>query len=348
MLNRPTLWIDQHALGRRVFPLMTVFLLFLCFIASLALLWFCYQSLGKRNDRRRFKPRGRYVEVNGLRLHIVEKGSGPTVVFEAGIASSCLAWASVDEELAKEFHVVTYDRAGLGWSDRAKSPRTLENIVNELHALLGRGGVPKPYLLVGHSYGGLVVRNYATRFPDEVSGMLLIDPVEPREWMPMTPSQTARLQRGAVLSRRGALLARFGVVRVCLSLVLSGNRRLPRLIARLSAGNGASTTDRLAGEVKKLPPETWPIIRAHWSDERCFATMADYLELLPANVKYAVDGGWPLQIPTTVLTVERAQPELPTGVAHRVAHKSGHWIQLDEPKLVIAAIHELLMPAKAR
>lgn len=325
---------------------MTIFLVILylfCLVAVLPLFGLCYQSLGKLIDRRRFPAPGRYVEANGQKLHIVENGSGPAIVFEAGIASSCLAWATIEKNLAKEFRVVTYDRAGFGWSERAKRPRTLENIVKELHGLLEASGVQRPCLLVGHSYGGLIVRNYATRFPEEVSGLLLIDPVEAREWMPMTASQTARLQRGVMLSRRGAMLARFGVVRFCLALALAGSRRLPRLIARWSAGRGASTTDRLAGEVKKLPPATWPMIRMHWSDERCFATMADYLELLPANVRAAEEDGWPLEIPAVVLTVERAQHHLPAGVIHRIAYGSGHWIQLDQPELVIAAIRELLL-----
>lgn len=321
---------------------MIILLIFLGFIGLLAILGFSYQALGKVADRRRFSCLGRFVEVNGRKMHVVERGSGPAIVFEAGIASSCLAWATVEKELAKEFHVVTYDRAGFGWSERATTPRTLENIVNDLHTLIGAIGISVPYLLVGHSYGGLIVRNYATRYPDEVSGLLLLDPVEPREWMPMSPSQRARLQRGVMLSRRGALLARLGVVRFSLALALSGSRRVPRLIARMSAGRGASTTDRLAGEVKKLPPETWPMIRMHWSDEKCFATMADYLELLPENVRSAVAGGWPSEIPTTILTVDRAQPDLPSGIFHGVAHKSGHWIQLDEPELVIASLRDLL------
>jgi pimeloyl-ACP methyl ester carboxylesterase len=318
-----------------------------CSIAALGLLGVCYQRIGKWKDGRRFPAPGRYVQVNGRRMHIVEKGTGPTVVLEAGIASSCLAWGSVEKRLAEEFHVIAYDRAGLGWSEKAQSPRTLETIVGELHALLAASGAPGPYLLVGHSYGGLIVRSYAARFPQQVSGMLLVDPVNPREWMPMPPAQTHRLRRGVALSKRGALLARFGLVRFALALALSGSRRLPRLIARLSAGKGASTTDRLAGEVKKLPPHTWPMIRMHWSHERCFATMAEYLELLPANVEAAVKGGWPLEIPAIVLTVARADPDLPSGAIHRIAHKSGHWIQLDEPELVIDAVRELVLSAKA-
>jgi hypothetical protein len=180
-----------------------------------------------------------------------------------------------------------------------------------------------------------------------VSGLLLVDPVNPCEWMPMPPAQTHRLHRGIALSRRGALLARFGVVRFALALALSGSRRLPRLIARLSAGRGASTTDRLAGEVKKLPPHTWPMIRMHWSDERCFATMAEYLDRLPANVQAAVEGGWPAGIPAIVLTVNGSSPDLPPGAIHRIAHNSGHWIQLDEPELVIEAVRELGLPAKS-
>src|SRR6185437_15129021 len=167
-------------------------------------------------------------------------------------------------------------------------------------------------------------------------------PLECGEWLPLPDLQRRRLARGVLLSHRGALLARFGIVRFALFLLISGGRRLPRAIARLSAGKGASVTERLTGEVRKLPPKTWPMIRMHWSDPKCFETMADYLERLPENVATAVETGYQPGVPTILLTAHNACPDVPAGVIHRPSAKSGHWLQLDEPDLVINAILELL------
>jgi pimeloyl-ACP methyl ester carboxylesterase len=301
-----------------------------------------YQRSGKRRDRRRFPQPGIYVLVGGRRIHVLAQGEGPTVVLEAGIASTSLAWSGIQSALAASARVVTYDRAGLGWSDRAASPRTLDTIVDELRAVLEQSGSSKPYLLVGHSFGGLIVRRFATLHPEEVAGMVLIDPVETRDWVPLSAVQRSRIEHGTALSRRGALLARLGVVRLALRLLASGNHRIPQMISRWSAGKGSSVTERLTGEVRKLPREVWPMIAMHWSDEKCFATMAEYLQRLPANAEAAAVSGWPAQIPTIVLTVLTTVPDLPPEVIHRLAEKSGHWIQLDEPDLVLSAIRELL------
>ena len=248
------------------------------------------------------------------------------------------------DKVAAQARVFSYDRAGLGWSDATDKPRTLANVVDDLHRLLDAVALPQPYVLVGHSYGGLIVRQFANAYPDEVAGLVLVDPVECGEWLPLSDFQRRRLARGVLLSRRGALLARFGIVRFALFLLVSGGRRLPRAIARLSAGKGASATERLTGEVRKLPPEAWPMVRMHWSDQKCFETMADYLERLPENIATAVETGLPPGVPTILLTAHDACPDVPAGVVHRPSAKSGHWLQLDEPELVIDAISDLLNP----
>lgn len=321
---------------------MSVFFICLAVPFTILLAGLLYQAIGKRLEQRRFPVPGRYVHVNGIRTHVLDEGSGPTVILEAGIASTSLAWVTIQRLLKQEARVITYDRAGLGWSGRPKTPRTLENIVNELHAMLECTGVPKPYVLVGHSFGGLIVRSFAVRFPGECAGLVLVDAVNTPDWWPLTEAQSRRLARGVALSRRGALLARFGVVRLALSLLASGSRRLPLLISRWSAGKGASVTERLTGEVRKLPKEVWPMVKMHWSDEKCFDTMAQYLERLPDNAAAASQQGWPEGLPITALTVLTSVPDLPAGVTHRVAKHSGHWIQLDEPELVLDAIREML------
>ncbi|MBI1790320.1 MAG: alpha/beta fold hydrolase, partial [Acidobacteria bacterium] len=141
-----------------------------------------YQAVGTALDKRRYPPPGRIVEGMHLR---VEGAGDPTVVLEAGIAATSLSWSRVQPEVAKFARVLSYDRAGLGWSGPASGPRTVDRLVAELRQLLAGAGLPGPYVLVGHSFGGLVARAFAARYPDEVAGLVLVDPVHPREWWPV-------------------------------------------------------------------------------------------------------------------------------------------------------------------
>ena len=127
--------------------------------------------------RRPGAPLGRYYEVEGRRLLLHRSGSGsPAVVILPGAGTVGLDYLSVQERAAKLTTSVVYDRAGTGWSDRADLPRTSAAVTGELRELLRAAGVPAPYLLVGHSLGGLYARHYATRFPSEVAALLLIEP----------------------------------------------------------------------------------------------------------------------------------------------------------------------------
>jgi pimeloyl-ACP methyl ester carboxylesterase len=122
-------------------------------------------------------PLGRYHEVGGRRLLLHATGAGtPAVVFLAGGGTVGLDYWDVQRRAAEFTTGVVYDRAGTGWSDRVDLPRTSAEVTDELRALLRTAGVPAPYLLVGHSLGGLYARHYATRFPDEVSGLVLLEP----------------------------------------------------------------------------------------------------------------------------------------------------------------------------
>jgi len=108
------------------------------------------------------------------------------VVFLPGGGAVGLDYLNVQERAAALTTSVLYDRAGTGWSDRVELPRTSAQVTDELRELLRTADVPAPYLLVGHSLGGLYARHYAQRFPDEVSGLLLLDPAHEdyRAYMP--------------------------------------------------------------------------------------------------------------------------------------------------------------------
>ena len=316
-----------------------------------------YQWAGRKRDARSFPPPGRLVEIGGSRLHILSEGAGsPVVVFEAGIAATSLSWRLVQPQIARLTQTASYDRAWLGWSDAIAKPRGVEQVVEELRALLDRAGLATPRILVAHSYGGLVARAYAARHPEEVAGMVLVDPVAAAEWADPSQLQRRALRRGVRLSRRGALLARIGVVRFALSLLTAGARSVPKLVARASAGRGMAFTERIVGEVGKLPREVWPMIQSHWCDPKCFEGMARYLEALPASAAAVTDHAG--STPVTVLSAGNASP------AQRAEHQrlaeasargrieivpgSGHWIQLDRPDLVIRAIEEMIARYKEK
>jgi pimeloyl-ACP methyl ester carboxylesterase len=181
-------------------------------VAGIGAFW---QAIADRRDRRRFPPPGELVEVGDHRLHLVVSGEpseAPTVVLEAGMASMSANWAWVRQELANNRRVVSYDRAGLGWSDRATGPVDAATSAADLHSALERSGIAPPYVLAGHSYGGLVVRMFADRYPGEVAGLVLVDSSHPDQWANIPASREGRTV--ALGNRMTALSARVGLLRL--------------------------------------------------------------------------------------------------------------------------------------
>jgi pimeloyl-ACP methyl ester carboxylesterase len=296
-------------------------------------------------------PPGRLVDIGTCVLHVHVQGEGaPAVILEAGIAATSLSWALVESDLAACCRVVTYDRAGLGWSGPARSPRTPGVIAQELRTALQVLGVNGPFVLVGHSFGGIVVQSFARRFPAEVRGLVLLDPFDPAEWCPLSPQRKAMLDRGIRLSRRGAFLARMGVVRASLRFLLAGNQIIPRLAARLSSGHGGSSlTGRLAGEVRKLPRELWPAIAWHWCQAKNFEGMARHLESLAESAAEAADIQLEESLPVSVLLAEDGgERQFPSAWDVQRLPGSGHWVQLDRPDLVVAAVKRTIGRCAAR
>lgn len=313
-----------------------------------------YQRIGTYRDIGKYAAPGRLVDAGCVRLHLNEQGEGqPVVVLESGIGATSLSWALVQPRIAEFTRVCSYDRAGLGWSARCLAPRTVDQMVSEFETLLRAAKLPGPYILVGHSFGGLLIRAYAHLRPHQVSGLVLIDPVSLDYWANCDNEGRRRLQLGVKLSRRGALLARLGIVRLALAAAASGQRRFPKILARATARQqGTSFMERMAGEIRKLPPAVWPMIRANWSTPKSFEALALYLEALPGNARAVLEMPVPEEIPVMIFSATDATEEeireRETWVResrngrHVRLGQSGHWIQLEHPDIVIDAVRGLV------
>src|SRR5689334_1675582 len=181
---------------------------------GLALVGYIYESLAEAADAKTYPPPGQLVDVGGYRLHINCTGSGsPTVVIVAGAGDWSTTWGGgVQREVAKTTRVCTYDRPGLGWSEPGPLPSDAARFAKELHTLLQNANVPGPYVMVGHSLGGFIVRIFAHDYASEVAGVVLIDSMNPKQ---VTQSLSSSIAQQYSLQ---ALLARFGIARLLIKL----------------------------------------------------------------------------------------------------------------------------------
>ena len=229
-------------------------------------------------------------------------------------------------------------------------PRTLHSILDELSTVIAQLDVQGQIVLVGHSFGSLIVRTYAARHPRNVAGIVLIDP--PIEWLTMTRDRARMLRGGRFLARTGALLAHLGIVRACLALLTGGAPGAARRFVTIFGPTAARTLARLVGEVQKLPRDVHPVLQALWCQPKCFQAMAAHLlafELEGASLIKAVpppdvpvvviSGG---DQPAEVIAAHRMLVERSVHGRHLIAERSAHWVQFDEPELIVAVVRDLV------
>lgn len=304
----------------------------------------------------RYPPPGRLVSLGSHRLHIRCAGEGaPAVVFDAALGASSLSWSLVQPAVARVTRACTYDRAGFGWSEPGPRPRTAGRIADELRALLDQAGVAPPFVLVGHSFGGLVARLFHARHPADVAGLVLIEPAHPEDWAEPTAEQRVLIDRGVRLCGHGATAARLGLARAVALLVGLGALAPARALVGLVSRGGLRREDEgILAPVWRLPPEARRPLRQMWTQPEFFEALGSQIESVchsAAEVARETPGDYgdlPLVTITAAgaggrrLRADAALARLSTRGRQVLAADSGHWVPLDAPHAVIDAIVDVV------
>lgn len=269
-----------------------------------------YETVSGALDASPYPMPGELIDVGDYRLHLSCTGSGsPTVVLQAGGGEMSSAFGWIAPAVARETQVCVYDRAGRGWSEPAESPQDAVQISSDLHTLLDRGNIPGPYLLAGHSFGGLYVLTYAALYPDDVSGLVLIDSTAPASEAPAETTSGGQNSSYDLPGRISALLsssARLGLGRLIAQADYSALPPQSRDEMRASAAT-ASTAKSTLDEY----------IQARRSGEQA-ATLTDFADK-PLVVLTAGVGS-----SATWMTAQDHLATLSTNSAHRVIDGAIH------------------------
>jgi pimeloyl-ACP methyl ester carboxylesterase len=303
-----------------------------------------YQTVSQAVDRRKYPPQGELVDIGGFRLHLNCIGQGtPTVVMDAGGGAPSIAWGLVPSEIAKLTRVCTYDRAGFGWSDpNLRTPRSSQQSVDELHLLLTKAEINPPYILVGHSLGGVNMRLYASQYPEDVVGLMLVDSSHENQ---MTSELWRRTKMLSWLYQVLRVVSQVGVLRFIGEMNL-----LPIL-------------EGIKQEIQKYPLE----VQALFDAFKSFCYRPDYWATASselANIKQSFEevrsvtslGSLPLIVLSqgskdSKMSDERFQQwaslqldltKLSSNSQRVIAENSGHLVQLDQPELVISEVQRLI------
>jgi len=307
----------------------------------------------QKTGRYKYPPPGELVQVGERKLHAVCRGQGsPVVVMEAAIWDFSLTWSLVQPPVATFTRAVTYDRAGLGWSDPSAGRRSGEEMLDDLRQLLKACQIPGPYVLVGQSFSGMVARLFACRFPDEVAGLVLVDPAH-EDQMARFPYAIGEMFGGLKASQIEQL---HGVAQL---IAGQGPQAAPPLLAvpesfpgeiaeryRWLATCEASRIETMIAELEALE-DTQAQLRAARK-----ATLGDLPLVVLSHGQPASVPGMPDEVNRQYEAAWQGMHLEIAGMSSQgrriVAEKSGHMIHHEQPELVMEAIHRVVEQVRER
>lgn len=311
-----------------------------------------YQVQSTAYDLKAHPAPGRMVDAEGLKHHLRCMGSGsPIVVLEAGLGESSLSWYPVQSEIAKRTRVCAYDRAGLGWSEGTDNPMPPGQVAKSLHTLLQNAGLEPPFILVGHSRGGLFCRSFYHQFPEKVKGMVLVDSAHDNAAARELPHARWDYFKQKIQIAIALPLSEIGFIRM---MGWADADRHPSplpadiVAAKTAVQNRTATTRAVVNEItvmrKSLDPATPPPASL---GKLPLVVLTSGKRINTELVKQeAINSNRSIENAVAIAQIEKALQQelaaLSSNSRHVIAERSGHFIMYDEPDLVIDAVTGML------
>lgn len=312
-------------------------------IVLLLIIGFIFEQIS-RNAAEKINPDGDFVKVENHRLHYYKKGNGgPTVVFETAFdPAGHLQWYNIQQDLPTSYTSISYDRAGILWSDRGENPKSGEEIAKELHLLLEKANAPKPYILVGHSFGGTLVRFFVKKYPKEVAGVVLVDSQCPTDQKYLSPELFKMVNQG--LPRGFLKFANtFGLVRLMFKNMFPKDEQyeyqksiMPALLyksadAVLEEQDHMSSIKKEASKINSFG--AIPVYVLSATDKKRYDSF-----IKDNKLKLEMINAWQkMQKDLLLLSSESKQILVPN---------SGHYINQEQPKVIENAINDMVNQIK--
>jgi pimeloyl-ACP methyl ester carboxylesterase len=300
----------------------------------------CYERFCIWRAWRAFPPPGKLVEVMGRRIQLDCRGSGtPVVVFEAGLdINGALSWSPIHDAVARATRACAYSRAGIMWSDPREGAADGVTIARDLHALLANAGERPPFVLVGHSLGGLYVVAYTTRFPSEVAGLVLVESAHPEQVQRFKALVPALFTATPASYRWKVALGWTGIMRIDRE-ASTGVAHQSSADVRAVAAFAPSSLVSMLGEEDAMAQTLDEARSSHDLGDRPTWVLTGARPLPDSALESLnVTGAHAVESQTIWKRMQDDEASWSSHSQHRVVPDAGHYLQFDQPEAVIAAV----------
>lgn len=305
-----------------------------------------YEMLARHRAAKDFPPKGKLVDIGGRRIHLDCRGAGsPTVVFQSGFDQlGSLSWTKVHDAIAGFTRACAYDRAGIMWSDATSTPHDGSSIARDLHVALSTAGEKAPLVLVGHSFGGPLSMVYVHDYPDQVAGLVLVDPGHPDQEKQIATLPLPKKSQVKGLLDVMAALSWTGLLR----LTVPSDSPFPSEVARASNAYVSKSFAASLAEDHSAPQTMAQAGASRWFGDRPLIVLGreEFVSpemLAPLGVSKEdgerFNAGW--------RQLNEDEASWSTRGQLRVVPNSSHFIQFDQPASVTGAVREVVEAVRA-
>ena len=318
-----------------------IFIGFLSIATFIIVVGFIYEKISYLVSESKFSPEGEFLEIRGHKLHYMKKGTGsPTVVFDAGLGEGILSWSKIQNNVSEYASTISYDRAGIMWSERGNNPKSSKQISSDLHELLIKSKAQKPYIIVAHSLSGLTLRNFISEHNKDILGVVFVDVSHPDQ-MNRFPKETSSL-----FNKTPAWLISFassiGIVRLFFNPIYPNTKE----------------NDPINIKVKALRPKS---ISAAVEELQSFNSIANKAANIttfgntplviitgasPERYKYLKNEMLEKQFYNIWSELQQDLLKLSSDSKQILAKKSGHIVQMEQPEIIIKSIKKIILKYK--